>query len=140
MNVGEVVRVAWQGVTVNKPRSVLTTLGILIGVAAVIILVAVGTGSSRAVQDEIRQLGSNTLTVNNQGDPTVLLARLTEAGVAVRSDGKLLHVDVGDDTANDIVRDIVAELGLGLVRMERQRHRMTEIFTDSPTDQAGVHV
>ena len=64
MSGGEVLRVAWQGVTVNKPRSVLTTLGILIGVAAVIILVAVGTGSSRAVQDEISQLGSNTLTVS----------------------------------------------------------------------------
>ena len=63
MNAGEVLRVAWQGVTVNKPRSVLTTLGILIGVAAVIILVAVGTGSSKAVQDQISQLGSNTLTV-----------------------------------------------------------------------------
>ena len=63
MNAGEVVRVAWQGVTVNKPRSILTTLGILIGVAAVIILVAVGTGSSKAVQDQISSLGSNTLTV-----------------------------------------------------------------------------
>ena len=30
------------------------------------------------------------------------------------------------------MRDAVAELGLGLVRMERQRHRMTEIFTDRP--------
>jgi putative ABC transport system permease protein len=63
VNAGEVLRVAWQGVTVNKPRSVLTTLGILIGVAAVIILVAVGTGSSKAVQDQISRLGSNTLTV-----------------------------------------------------------------------------
>ncbi len=80
------------------------------------------------------------VSVEVDGDPTVLLARLTEAGVAVRIDRKLLHVGVGDDTAYDIVRDIVAELGLGLVRMERQRHRMTEIFTDSPTDQAGVHV
>ena len=51
MNVRETGRFAWQGVTANKPRSALTTLGILIGVAAVIILVAVGTGSSRAVQD-----------------------------------------------------------------------------------------
>jgi putative ABC transport system permease protein len=50
-------------VTANKPRSALTTLGILIGVAAVIILVAVGTGSSRAVQESISSLGSNTLTV-----------------------------------------------------------------------------
>jgi putative ABC transport system permease protein len=46
-------------------RSALTTLGILIGVAAVIILVAVGTGSSAAVQDQISSLGSNTLTVTS---------------------------------------------------------------------------
>jgi putative ABC transport system permease protein len=63
VNVGETARFAWQGVTANKPRSALTTLGILIGVAAVIILVAVGTGSSRSVQEQINALGSNTLTV-----------------------------------------------------------------------------
>jgi putative ABC transport system permease protein len=61
--VNEALRFAWQGVTANKTRSALTTLGILIGVAAVIILVAVGTGSSKAVQDSINSLGSNTLTV-----------------------------------------------------------------------------
>jgi putative ABC transport system permease protein len=54
---------AVRGVTANKLRSALTTLGILIGVAAVIILVAVGTGSGKAVQDSISRLGSNTLTV-----------------------------------------------------------------------------
>jgi putative ABC transport system permease protein len=63
VNVPETARFAWQGVTANKPRSALTTLGILIGVAAVIILVAVGTGSSRSVQEQISALGSNTLTV-----------------------------------------------------------------------------
>jgi putative ABC transport system permease protein len=63
MNITEVVRFAWPGVTANKTRSDLTTLGILIGVAAVITLVAVGTGSSKAVQDQISSLGSNTLTV-----------------------------------------------------------------------------
>ncbi len=57
------MRFAWQGVTANKMRSALTTLGVLIGVAAVIILVAVGTGSSRAVQESISSLGTNTLTI-----------------------------------------------------------------------------
>ena len=42
---------AWQGVVSNPLRSVLTTLGILIGVASVIVLVAVGNGSARAVSD-----------------------------------------------------------------------------------------
>jgi len=68
VNLTESSRFAVRGVTANKMRSALTTLGILIGVAAVIILVAVGTGSSKAVQDSISRLGSNTLTVSsNQG-------------------------------------------------------------------------
>jgi putative ABC transport system permease protein len=63
MNVGESARFAVRGVTANPLRSALTTLGILIGVAAVIVLVAVGTGSSVAVQQSLSRLGSNTLTV-----------------------------------------------------------------------------
>lgn len=66
MNVGASTRLAVKGIAVNPLRSTLTTLGILIGVAAVIVLVAVGTGSSRAVQDQISSLGSNTLTVSAQ--------------------------------------------------------------------------
>lgn len=64
MNPREVGRFALRGVLANKLRSLLTTLGILIGVSAVIILVAVGTGSSRTVQESISRLGSNTLTVS----------------------------------------------------------------------------
>jgi putative ABC transport system permease protein len=63
MRLRESARFAAHGVTANKLRSALTTLGIVIGVAAVIILVAVGTGSSRSVQASIDALGSNTLTV-----------------------------------------------------------------------------
>ena len=65
MNFAESARFAWRGVTANKPRSALTTLGVLIGVASVIILVAVGTGSSASVQASISSLGSNTLTVTS---------------------------------------------------------------------------
>jgi putative ABC transport system permease protein len=65
MNLRESAKFAAEGVTSNKLRSALTTLGILIGVAAVIILVAVGTGSSAAVEASISRLGSNTLTVSS---------------------------------------------------------------------------
>jgi len=61
------LRIAIQGMGSNKLRSLLTVLGVLIGVAAVIILVAVGTGSSRAVEARINQLGTNTITVLNRG-------------------------------------------------------------------------
>jgi ABC-2 type transport system ATP-binding protein len=81
-----------------------------------------------------------TVTIEVDGDRAALQARLTDAGVAVQGDGGLLHVDVGDEETLDVVRDCVAELGLGLVRMERQRHRMTEIFTHGPTAQGGLHV
>ncbi len=63
MSTVEVLRFAVRGLLANKTRSALTMLGILIGVAAVILLVAVGQGSSRAITDNIARLGSNTLTV-----------------------------------------------------------------------------
>ncbi|MGO8723491.1 MAG: ABC transporter permease [Acidimicrobiales bacterium] len=67
MNIFDNLRVAIGGISSNKLRSALTTLGVLIGVSAVIILVAVGTGSSQAVESRINQLGTNTLTVFNTG-------------------------------------------------------------------------
>jgi ABC-2 type transport system ATP-binding protein len=72
------------------------------------------------------------VTVEVDRDLAALTAWLGRAGVPVRSEGRLVHVDVSDDNAYDLVRDGVAELGLGLVRMERERHRMTEIFTGAP--------
>jgi putative ABC transport system permease protein len=67
VNFVETVRFALRGVTANKLRSGLTVLGILIGVAAVILLVAVGNGSAQAVQQAIERLGTNTLTVTSGG-------------------------------------------------------------------------
>jgi putative ABC transport system permease protein len=63
MKAGDVVRFALGGIAMNRLRSVLTTLGILIGVGAVILLVAVGNGSALQIQENIESLGTNTLTV-----------------------------------------------------------------------------
>ena len=54
---------ATQGILANRLRAALTMLGITIGVAAVIILVAVGHGSSVAVQQNIENLGTNEVTI-----------------------------------------------------------------------------
>jgi putative ABC transport system permease protein len=67
VNTRETLRFAWIGVTSNKLRSSLTILGILIGVASVIVLVAVGQGSSASVQASINKLGTNSLTVLKGG-------------------------------------------------------------------------
>lgn len=54
---------AWQGLGANKLRSFLTMLGVIIGVGAVIIAIAIGQGSRAAVAESIQRLGTNVLTV-----------------------------------------------------------------------------
>jgi putative ABC transport system permease protein len=82
VNLIETLRFAIRGVTANKLRSGLTVLGMLIGVAAVILLVAVGNGSAKQVQDRISALGSSTLTVSGNsrggGDTTQNFALSTD--------------------------------------------------------------
>ena len=63
MSPAQVFRFALAGLAANKLRSALTTLGILIGVGSVILLVAVGNGSSQSVQNAISSLGTSSITV-----------------------------------------------------------------------------
>ncbi|RJQ84078.1 ABC transporter permease [Amycolatopsis panacis] len=64
MNLAEILRFAVRGLTANKLRSVLTTLGITIGVASVILLVAVGNGASAAITASIQGLGTDVVNVS----------------------------------------------------------------------------
>ncbi|HEV3008349.1 MAG TPA: ABC transporter permease, partial [Burkholderiales bacterium] len=63
MKLGALLRIALRALAVNKLRSALTMLGIVIGVGAVIIMIAVGAGAQARVEDQIRALGSNLLLV-----------------------------------------------------------------------------
>jgi len=63
----ETLRIAWSGITANKLRSGLTILGMTIGVGSVIVLIAVGNGSSKAVASRIQSLGTNVLIVQAAG-------------------------------------------------------------------------
>jgi putative ABC transport system permease protein len=65
VNPFQTLRFAFGGLAANKVRSGLTMLGVLIGVAAVILLLAVGNGSSQAVKNSIEALGTNSLTVTS---------------------------------------------------------------------------
>ncbi len=59
----EAIRIAWEAILKNKVRSLLTMLGIIIGVAAVIIMVAISAGTEATIQDQITSLGSNLVFV-----------------------------------------------------------------------------
>jgi len=53
---------------------------------------------------------------------------LQAAGLSARVVGSLVEVELHDDSAYDVVRDTMVRAGLGLIRLERRRHRMAEIF------------
>ncbi|MBR2431149.1 ABC transporter permease [bacterium] len=59
------LKIALNSLRVNKMRSALTSLGIIIGVAAVIIMLAIGSGANRQVQSNMESMGSNLLTIRS---------------------------------------------------------------------------
>ncbi len=63
MNVREYLKTALVALRLNVLRSVLTTLGIIIGVASVIVMSAIGSGASKQIEDQISSLGTNQLTI-----------------------------------------------------------------------------
>jgi putative ABC transport system permease protein len=88
MILSEGVRVALDGLRANVLRSLLTTLGIIIGIAAVVTMVALGMGAQRAVQDRIAALGPTILNVFSGQD--------FRGGVAINGAQSLTYAD---DTA-----------------------------------------
>ncbi|HAA2377176.1 TPA_asm: ABC transporter permease [Listeria monocytogenes] len=65
MNVLQSMKMAWKQLKASKLRSFLTMLGIIIGVASVILLVSLGNGVTQEVDDQMGDLGSNLITVVN---------------------------------------------------------------------------
>ncbi len=59
------LKIAINSLKVNKMRSALTSLGIIIGVAAVIIMLAIGSGANKQVQENMESMGSNLLTIRS---------------------------------------------------------------------------
>ena len=63
MRINELLRIAWEALFKNKVRSFLTMLGIVIGVAAVIVMISISAGTEASIRDRITSLGSNLLYV-----------------------------------------------------------------------------
>jgi len=61
----EVIRIAWEAITKNTVRSILTMLGIIIGVGAVIIMIAISAGTEATITEQITSLGSNLVFVQS---------------------------------------------------------------------------
>jgi putative ABC transport system permease protein len=95
MNLAALLRVALSALAVNKLRSALTMLGIIIGVAAVIVMIAVGSGAQARVEEQIKSLGSNLLLV--------LSGATTAGGVRL---GFGSNLTLSEDDAAALAREI----------------------------------
>jgi putative ABC transport system permease protein len=95
MSLAALLKVALRALAVNKLRSALTMLGIIIGVAAVIVMVAVGAGAQARVEEQIRSLGSNLLLI--------LSGARTQSGVRL---GTGSNYTLSEDDAIAISREV----------------------------------
>jgi putative ABC transport system permease protein len=63
MNPAKIIQIAWKGLNRNRLRSLLTMLGVIIGVSAVIIMISVSTGTETTIKEQIQGLGTNLVFV-----------------------------------------------------------------------------
>lgn len=70
MTIFNLLRIALRALQRNKFRAFLTMLGIIIGVAAVIAMVAIGEGSKKSIQDQLSSMGSNMITIRPNSNVT----------------------------------------------------------------------
>ena len=68
MNGTNLFKIALKALTNNKMRAFLTMLGIIIGVASVITMIAIGQGSKKSIQAQISEMGSNMIMIHPGGD------------------------------------------------------------------------
>jgi putative ABC transport system permease protein len=68
MNYGNLFKIALRAITANKTRSFLTALGIIIGIASVITMLAIGQGTKRSIQSNISEMGSNMIMISPGAD------------------------------------------------------------------------
>lgn len=66
MTLNESARPAWESISANKMRSLLTVLGVIIGVASVIVMISISAGTEASIEDQITGLGSNLVYVNSR--------------------------------------------------------------------------
>lgn len=72
MKIFNIIKMALKNIKSNKLRSGLTMLGLIIGIASVIVLVGIGTGATNSVTDSVQSLGTDILTVKISSDDTSL--------------------------------------------------------------------
>ena len=80
---------------------------------------------------------TGTLAIEVEEGAAGLAERLTGGGLPVRVDGRVVLVEVPDESAYIAIRDAIADLRLALVRLEPRRHRLEDLFRDESVGDAA---
>jgi putative ABC transport system permease protein len=115
----KVIRIAWLALLKNKIRSLLTMLGIIIGVAAVIVMIAISAGTEASIQEAITGLGSNLIYV---------MGTMTRMGPGQESSGGLVY-----DDAFAIAEQINGVAGVVVEQTSTQTVKVGDTSLDSIT-------
>ena len=99
---------AWTGVITHKLRSILTILGIVIGVGAVIALMSVGKGTTQQILDSIQNMGSNLITVSGSSGMGRSISAFGPGGMTVSRTSSLSNISTGvtQEDADAIAEEI----------------------------------
>jgi putative ABC transport system permease protein len=109
VSLGETLGISIDALRANTMRSILTMLGIIIGIAAVITMIALGNGAQNAIKDRIAKLGTTVLQVNP--------SRVHQGGVGTATNAKLTTKDV----------DIIRERAPNVVAVNWQQDRDLQV-------------
>ncbi len=86
---------------------------------------------SSATEDFMHATGNLLIEVHGRSGADRLLGQaLVDAGLRAWPAGQLVEVEVKDASTRDVVRDVVVDLGLGLVRMQESHHRIEDVFRE----------
>ena len=126
MPFGEILRVSLEALRVNKMRSVLTMLGIIIGVGAVIAMLALGRGAQEAVQSRISSLGTTLLNV--------VPGQVFTGGVASGTDRAPLKVEDAEflQQRAEVIAAVVPEMSRQLQVQYGTENANTQIVATTP--------
>jgi putative ABC transport system permease protein len=121
MLIGETFAVALSSIRANALRSILTMLGIIIGVGAVITMVALGTGAQKAVEERIAALGANVFTV---------FAGQARSGAVMITDRTVLSTDDYDALVRDatLIKAVVPEAQQSLQIVVGNQNRSLQVI------------
>ena len=113
MNIRELLQLSFRALRANKMRSILTMLGVIIGVFAVILLVSIGSGLQNYITKQISGLGSNLIFVIPGRVGGARTPGGQQANKLVASDAKRLEAKL--KTIADVVAPPVSEGGIAWV-------------------------